>query len=824
MALLRLTRCVLCILSAAALGAFPLAAGDSNPDGIAWFEKRIRPVLVDKCYKCHSQQSDKVKGGLLLDTRAHLLKGGESGPALLAGEPDKSLLIKAIRYHDQDLQMPPKDRLTDQEIVDFETWVKMGAPDPRSDQEASAPPPIQPSNHWSFKAPAPQQPPNVKNAPWARTDVDRFILAKLQEKGLTPAKDADRRVLIRRATFDLTGLPPTPEETQSFVSDRSPMAFEHVVDRLLSSRAYGERWGRHWLDLVRYADTSGCNSDYPILAVYKYRNYVIDSFNADKPYDEFLKEQLAGDLLPAGNDRERYEHIVATGYLAIARRFGSRASEFHLSIEDIIDNLGKTMLGLSVSCARCHDHKFDPIPNRDYYALYGIFNSTRYAFPGTEIYKHPKDFVPLTDAAQAEAYYKDTTELAALDDRIENLLEKKRSFERQDKVVAKADAKEGALAAERKDQVKVENYPTVAEVKAALEDAHSRQRALEAKVYPFERAYAVADSQPANAKIQKKGDPHALGEEVPRGFLQVLGGQQVQESMSSGRKELAEWIAEPHNPLTARVMVNRIWQNHFGKGIVASPNDFGARGKQPTHPELLDYLAQRFVEEGWSIKRMHRVIMLSHVYQIASDDHAENAAKDVNNDYLWKFSRRRLEAEEVRDTILAISGSLDRSQGGPHPFPPQNTWKYTQHTPFLETYDSLRRSVYLMQPRIHKNPFFEVWDGADPNAPTGERPVSTTPLQALFMMNNGFAHQQADQFAVRVGLVFPQTARRIDYAYRLAYGRPATREEIRLGEDYLARCERALHDTDTPADQRGRAALASYLRVVLSANEFLYID
>ncbi|MGZ4988786.1 MAG: DUF1549 domain-containing protein, partial [Limisphaerales bacterium] len=355
------------------------AAKDKNESdkGIEFFEKKIRPVLVTQCYKCHSAKSVKVKGGLLVDSRDGLLKGGASGPAIVPKQPKKSLLLKAVSYSDADLQMPPKNKLSAQQIKDLETWIKMGAPDPRRANVATAPAPLS-TNLWSLKPVVKPALPKVRNTDWAKSPVDLFILAKLEDKNLTPVDPANKRTLIRRATFDLIGLPPTPEEIDAFLKDKSPQAFERVVERLLASPHYGERWGRHWLDLVRYADTSGCNSDFPVPSAYRYRNYVIDSFNSDKPYPEFIREQIAGDLLPAKTVEQRNEHIIATGYLAISRRFGSRAQEMHLTLEDTIDNLGKTMLGLSVGCARCHDHKFDPIPTRDYYALYGIFNSTRY--------------------------------------------------------------------------------------------------------------------------------------------------------------------------------------------------------------------------------------------------------------------------------------------------------------------------------------------------------------------------------------------------------------------------------------------------------------
>ncbi len=852
----------------------PLAQEPSR-EGLEFYEKKIRPALAENCYACHSAKSKRPQGGLLLDSIEAMLRGGASGqPAVVPGDPERSLLIRAIRQTDAKLQMPLGGKLPDQTIKDFEAWVKMGAPAPRgSAPTAASDYPAynfdEARKFWSFQPVKDYQPPKVKNAAWVKSPIDRFILAKLEEKGLKPVADADKRALIRRATFDLTGLPPTPEEVEAFLKDRSPKAFEKVVDRLLNSQAYGEKWGRHWLDLVRYADTAGDNSDFPVPAAYRYRNYVIESFNKDKPYDQFIREQIAGDILAkrgtptAEIDQSRQEKIIATGYLAISRRFGSRNKEMNLTIDDTIDNLGKTFLGLSVSCARCHDHKFDPIPQRDYYALYGIFNSIRYSFPGAEIYPHPAEMVALVGGKEAEEFYRQQKELSEIDDAIERLKGERGVAARNKKMKEEAakiegesrpnkeakplDAKrdnETGAADERNgtredgeslpadyDRDLANNQKAQAskrmpdEVEAEWKRVHQRQSELSARYINVPKAYAVIEGAPANARIHRRGDPKNLGDEVPRGFLTVLGGHRVpKDHRGSGREFLADWIADAKNPLTARVIVNRIWEYHFGKGIVQTPNDFGARGAAPTHPELLDWLASRFVEGGWSIKRMHRVIMLSHAYQTSSRNDARNAAIDVNNDYLWRFNRRRLEAEEIRDSVLAVSGSLDRAMGGEHPFPPEQTWRFTQHEQFFAVYDTNRRSVYVMQQRLKKHPFFEVFDGADTNATTDSRSQSVTPVQALFLMNSPFMHEQSDRFAVRVGMAHDTLRERIDYAFRLAYGRAATPAEIREARDYLRRTRMELQSSGAPVDQLNRKALASYLRVVMSGNEFLYVD
>jgi hypothetical protein len=824
--------------------------------GVEYFEKQIKPVLAERCYECHSV-GKKVKGKLLLDSKEGLLKGGASGPAVVPGNIEKSLLITAIRYSHEDLQMPPKEPLTKAQVAAFEQWVKMGAPDPRVGGEAGkAVAQTVPSydfakarEFWSFKPVQEPALPNVRDTAWAQSDVDRFLFDKMDQKGLTPVGLADKRTLIRRATFDLTGLPPTPQEVEAFVNDSSPTAFGQVVERLLNSPAYGEKWGRMWLDVVRYADTSGCNSDFPVPDLYRYRNWVINAFNADKPYDRFLKEQIAGDLMPHEDVAERNEQIVATGYLANARRFGSRNNEFHLTIEDTIDNVGKAMLGLSVSCARCHDHKFDPIPTADYYALYGIFASTKYSFPGTEIYRHPKDMVALGGPADVAKLAEWAGRLAELDDKYELLVRerdrlasaekrtKDLSGEKDDAKPAKAGtpvAKDGAKPQAAKVATGGAAPPsttkpvrTSADVKAEMQDVQAEMKRLEANPPDVEKAYAVLEGKPADAKVQVKGEPKILGQEVRRGFLTVLGGQKLPaEEKGSGRLELADWIASAKNPLTARVMVNRIWQGHFGVGLVKTPNDFGTRGQRPTHPELLDYLAGQFVKSGWSIKAMHRQVMLSRAYQLASSDDQKNAQVDPLNDLLWRFNPRRLAAEEIRDSILALAGTLDRSMGGPHPFPPQTEWKFSQHRPFVDNYATTHRSVYLMQQRIQKQPFLSTFDGSDTNAPTGVRPISTTAIQALWMMNDPFVHQQSERFAAGVAGVVPTNddRGRIDAIYRRAIGRPATSEETEAGVDYVRQCREMLaNDGVKPADVP-RTALASFNRVIFASNEFLFVE
>ncbi|MCU1232451.1 MAG: hypothetical protein JWP63_418 [Candidatus Solibacter sp.] len=778
-------------------------------EGVAYFETHIRPLLAANCYGCHSTRLPKPMGALLLDSRAGMLRGGKSGvPAIVPGKPEESLLLGAVLGSNKDLRMPPGKTLAQSDIEHLAAWIKMGAPDPRSE---AAPPPApstaydwdKAKQHWAFRPVQDPKPPAVASPEWNRSPIDGFIKAKLDEKGLVPQPRASKVALLRRATYDLTGLPPTPEELDAFVKDVSPKAFEKVVDRLLASQQYGEKWGRHWLDVVRYADTSGDNSDFPVPSMFRYRNWVIAAFNKDEPYNQFLRDQIAGDILAAKdnlvekNKEEWQAKIVATGYLANSRRFGSRIQEFHLTIDDTIDNLGKGVLGLTVGCARCHDHKFDPVPTADYYALYGIFKSTAYPHAGTEIYPHTFGFTAM-NPAQASELKRYETQLSGLDNRIEDMKANRIKFASDDE----------------KRKAEAENQDNL--------------RRLTARYPYFAKAYAVSEGKPVSARIMVRGEPATLGPEVPRGFPTILGGAKVPpEETGSGRLELADWVADAKNPLTARVMVNRIWHWHFGQGIVATPDDFGTRGEAPSHPELLDYLTSRFIESGWSVKKLHRMILLSRTYQSASGNDPKNAVKDAKNAYLWKFNRRRLDAEEIRDSLLSLSGNLDPASGEQAPFTPEMTWRYTQHQPFIaaeKDFATNKRSVYLMQQRIRRQPFLDLFDGADPNAVTGVRPFTTTALQALYTMNDPFFHEQADGLAVRVGLAYGNDAERLTYAFSLLYGRTPTPEELRDARQFLTSARTSLGGTAVPEYKKNREALASLMRVLLGSNEFLTLD
>jgi mono/diheme cytochrome c family protein len=790
------------------------------PDAFAadedFFEQKIRPLFVAHCLECHGADAVKRQAGLRLDSRAGWSQGGDSGPAIVPGEPDRSLLIAAVRHADSAPRMPPKGKLTAAQIADLETWVKNGAVDPRQTPSpenvaggAKSRGPLtiaEGREFWSFRPLTDPPAPTVRAADWPWSSIDQFLLARWESAGLVPAADADPRTLLRRAAFDLTGLPPDPAWMNEYLADPSPKAFAVAVDRLLDSPRYGERWGRHWLDVVRYADTSGNASDYPVPQAHRYRDWVIRAVQRDMPYDDFLRRQIAGDLLPAASPAERQENVIATGYLAIARRFGgSRFGEHHLTIEDAIDNLGKAVLGATVSCARCHDHKFDPFTVRDYYAWYGIFESTRFPFPGAEADKKQADFVPLPSPEEIERLTAPHREkLAAIDVEIKSL------------EMAEAESKKLPDGPEKK---AAQDAAT-----ARLMDARKRRAAVANESPVIEDAYSVADGKAANARVQLRGDPKRLGDEVPRRFLEVLGGQTLPtDSTGSGRRELAEWLVDTANPLTARVFVNRVWLHHFGRGIVATPNDFGVRGQPPTHPELLDHLASNFIRDGWSLKALHRRILLSRSWQLASHFEATNemlanAAKDPTNTLGWRFERRRLDAEAIRDTLLWIGSDLDESPAAAHPFPPRHTWGWTQHNPFVAVYESNRRSVYLMQSRLKRHPYLALFDGPDPSSSTGSRSPSTTPLQALFALNDPLAHRTAANVAARAISGGDSDATRIDALCRSVWGRPALPEELADCSEFLAGYRQRLAQAD---DRQTWAALA---RALLASNEFLYVD
>ena len=1233
------------VSAAAILFACALSGGVSADEREDFFEAKIRPLLVGTCFRCHGDQ--KTGGELRIDSREALVKGGETGAAIVPGKPEESLLIAAVERRDDVSAMPPEldKALRKEQIADLATWIKHGAVWPAGGKK------FETTKQWAFEPVRDPPPPQVVDQAWLKNAIDAFIRARQESVGIQPAAPADKVALLRRATYDLTGLPPTPAEIEAFVKDDSPRAFAIVVDRLLASPAYGEHWGRHWLDVVRYADTAGETADFPAPHAWKYRNYIIDALNADKPYDEFLREQIAGDILAENGPPGKYaERVTATGYLAISRRFGFDSENYHhLTIQDTLDTLGQSVLGLSLGCARCHDHKFDALTMRDYYGLYGIFDSSRYAFPGSEQKQKVRSLLPLVPAGESQAKWREyqtrlTTLTKTLADAkqpvptavLRSLHDLDGDFELQapaaggsngvlvppwqyrgkvavtnaaqspfqnvypaGKVGASVPADAGAYCieqsllprrtrgvfhvnvdfrlappdAERRgrhrlslgafhaapaievllaadgvfvkvgekterlgdsqpgawrnlqltidldrktvtakvgvpggvqelpalalgdttaldrlafesvdaaevkspqveyDNVSVQDPPlaavstepptsaakptdlaalnaelntlagidgdfelqsadsapaapwgpgpnsvvklaagsqsafrnlfpagavgihmpnraeydgfgqTLANVKpdadgrlfvgfdfrcasaanggdgswryylghgpgksAAVElfmngaefyrrsgdnrdamtplaigewyqvrlaldlkakkyhgrllgkdgenpfegefaagwdgtidytfidsyghrpgvrpaldadnfyladreptepaptDAERKSRVAELRKQitassadveaakrelnellvngPFAMAYGVSEGTPHNVRIQLRGEPDQPGQEVPRGFIKILDGETLPSgAIGSGRLELAQRLTRADHPLTSRVMINRVWQYHFGRGLVKTPNDFGVRGQAPTHPELLDYLATRFVQSGWSLKAMHRLIMLSATYQQSS--HAAAMPENINPTELYAaFPRRRLSAEEIRDSLLALSGDLDRTPGREHPFPTPTSWGYTQHAPFSAVYEHSRRSVYLMTQRLKRHPFLALFDGPDPNATTADRLTTTVPTQALFFLNDPFVHAKAEAWAQRLFAAAPDEPARIDAAHRAALGRGANAAERQEATEFL---DAYRGELGAGADAE-RKAFAAYLRTLFAGNEFLYVD
>jgi hypothetical protein len=1239
-------------------------ATSSNGSQDEFFELKIRPILVDSCLPCHNEQ--KTSGSLLVHSRDALLQGGDSGPAFEAGEPEKSLLIQAIRREEGVSPMPPEKSkaLRADQVADFVHWLQSGAPWPASVAK------FETKNHWAFQSITDPPVPTTVDQVWPKNDIDRFIRSAQENVGVLPAPQADRATLLRRASYDLTGLPPTPESLEQFMSDNSPDAWPKAIDRLLESKAYGERWGRHWLDVVRYADTAGETADYPVPTAWKYRNYVIDALNADKPYNEFVREQIAGDIIGVSRSPREYEQCVAaTGYVAVSRRFGFDSENYHhLTIQDTLDTLGQSILGLSLGCARCHDHKFDPITTDDYYALYGIFSSTRYAFPGSEQKPRVRSLMPMIPPAEASqqwrAYRDRLAELTSLLQasnipipnavlgsisdldgdfelqapaaggsngvlvppwsytgtievsggaqspyrnffpsgkvgayvppqtvayRIDQALYPVRTTVTHQRVFANLDFKitssdenhlsshrvylgtyrdepaitvditrtriafmhgetviremmiaqdrwynlvididtkakefhatlfngelpqpmevgplnpnwngaigwltftsnligdkpfpgisfdqfaleneaivpsnidstrstttsenigelqaeltklvgvEGDFEEQTQDQapsrpwnagpnsvvkisedasspyenhyprsrlgvfmpnrveydgfgctfpnivpaargmlyvsfdfspsdiahgadgswryylgqgpgvsaavelffngkqffrrsgdnrdvvgelvpgqwyqvqlvldlnqrtyqghlfsqekeltfegefatnwngaidytfidsyghiggvrpaLKADNFVIGSEplAKFAAESSQEQQESIQAsrdlaknlreKIRrleqegaqfgeelnrllidgPFPMAYSISEGTPLNARIQKRGEPDQLGKEVPRGFISILGNNRdLSHSVGSGREPLADWLTARENPLTARVIANRVWQYHFGRGLVKTPNDFGVRGQAPTHPELLDYLASRLMTSNWSLKSLHRLIMRSATYQQASTPLPQMlqlaTQHDLSNAY-HHFERRRLDAEEIRDSILMLSQTLDESPGTSHPFPSPITWGFSQHGPYSAVYEHDKRSIYLMVQRIKRHPFLALFDGADPNTSTAVRLGTTVPTQSLFFLNDPLIHQKADVWRDRLTLEAESFDQRISQALLEATGKVANEKDLLLAQRFRDRYIQELSGMDSIEAER--QTLSAYLRSLFGSNAFLYVD
>jgi mono/diheme cytochrome c family protein len=972
------------VIHAVLAGGVAIAcATAAGPD----YARDVRPIFEKHCYACHGPNDQT--SSYRLDVRAVALKGGDSGEtAIVPHKSAASALIRHVSNPAPDQRMPPADSdvppLSAEQIAILKAWIDAG---PSWPEEFAGSADDGRLEHWAWKpVQRPDVPPGDEPNP-----IDRFLRAAAAGKPLAP--QADPRALVRRLTYDLTGLPPSAADVAAFEHDSSPAAYDALVTRLLDSPRYGERWGRKWLDVVRYADTAGDTADFPVMDAWRYRNWVIDAFNRDVPYDELLRMQLAGDVLAGLPDERTAEAITATGYWALARRFGADGDkDMYLTYDDAIDNLGKAVMGLSISCARCHDHKYDPITTRDYYGIYGMLASTTFAYPGTELKPQPRDMVPIISPAEQELMTAWTTELARLEAEVTRCDAALTAQARQADATAPAPLAAGEISAtgaqdivlpdpavslragemlqlsilmrgnnggdatlvefvvEEEGDAKrrwsatddlvpdlhergagtrhadahgnpatwllydlepgaalldtfepglfgVEGVPAwrrngfpcvlvntraepvtlqtitapprslalhpgpragVALAWRAPADGVYRIRGRVQKIDPggdgtawrldrradlrdhFDSAatlagarvqavaardahlgkkqpgagafaYAVRDGdKPANAKILLRGDPDKPGDEVPRKNLDLFGGETVEQG--SGRRELASWLCRAEHPLTARVMVNRIWQGHFGRGIVGTPNDFGLQGQRPTHPELLDWLASEFVRQGWSVKAMHRLIVTSAAYRQRCQ--AEGSA--------YPQLRRRLDAEEIRDSLLDVAGELDLTPGTAHPFKQTKGYRYSQHQPFAEFFETKKRSIYMITLRLRRHPMLGLFDGADPNAPTAGRDVSTVPTQALYFLNDPFFHDCAAAFARRFTTVSDDDRVRLDTACKLALQRPPTEAEQGRAATFVADVAQQL--TDVPEAERRNAAWAALSRVILGGNEFVYLD
>jgi mono/diheme cytochrome c family protein len=778
-----------------------LTAAEPVSAAVDRFEKKVRPLLAARCWQCHGPE--KRKGGLRLDSAEAIGAGGDSGPAVVPGKPGESRLIAAIGYAGE-LKMPPKGKLSDAEIAELTEWVRAGAvwPGTGTLRSSSA---MQPAGgplfteeqeaFWAFQPPRDPVSPEVKATGWPVSPIDRFILAEIEKNGLAPAPSTDKRTLIRRATFDLTGLPPTPEEVDAFLADQSAEAFAKVVDRLLASPYYGESWARHWLDLARYADSNGMDENVAYANAFRYRDYVIRALNADKPYDQFVMEQIAGDQIPSTADEAlNHDRLTATGFLVIGPKMLAEDDPMKMEmdiIDEQVDTVGRVFMGLTLGCARCHDHKFDPIPTADYYSLAGIFKSTK-SMQNHKVVAMWNERALATDAGRAR-------------------------LESHKKEVARLEAEIKKLAGKKAGSGPPEDLSKLRETLAELQK-HAP---------PIAEVMGVEDQAITNLRIHVRGNHLTLGDEVPRRFPRIVAGenQPPLESSRSGRLELAAWLTGPDHPLTARVMVNRLWLWHFGEGLVGSPDNFGRLGEKPVNLDLLDWLARRFVSSGWSIKGMQRVIMLSSTYRMSTrfDPHAAQA--DPENRLHWRTNRRRLDAESIRDAILAVSGELDTVMRGTLLTEKNHAYVNSTTKAGGKLYAVSRRSVYLPVIRSGLYDVFQAFDFADPSASNGKRIPTTVAPQALFMMNDPVVLKgsaaMAGRLLARPGL---DDEGRVRQAYLTAYGRSPTDKEIARACDYLRRFAATLESQGVGSEARPLRAWQALCQAIIASSEFIYLN
>jgi hypothetical protein len=820
---------------AATVVALTVSARAEDAASVAFFESKIRPVLVEHCYECHSTEAGKSKGGLLLDTKHGIRSGGEAGAAVVPGDPAKSLLLTAVKHADPDLEMPPKKpKLSERVIADLEAWIKNGATDPR---EAAARtvsmPPVSVEDgrkFWSYQKPVVTPLPTTKKNDWATRDLDHYVLAKLEAEDMTPSPDAEPVVLLRRLHFDLIGLPPTPQEAEEFEQvwkkggEGREKLLGKTVDRLLASPRFGERWGKHWLDVARFAESNGRESNITFPHAWRYRDYVIQAMNEDKPFDRFVTEQIAGDLLPAKDDAERARLQIATGFLAFGAKGLNEMSKAQFAADladEQLDTATRAIMASSVACARCHDHKTEPFSMEDYYALAGVFKSTKTHY-GTWIDSENNNggtLIRLPDLPGQLIPNKPATpqEVAKLK---ADLAQLTKEGKEQEAYVTKAKLEGKDLSGEFNKLLgnAIRIYWQSGGMEGRLATVDEQGRAL-----PLCMGVEDADKV-EDATLLERGEIAHPDKAVKRGFPKVMEirGVSDPDGKSSGRLEFAKWLTSQEHPLTSRVMVNRVWRHLLGAGLVKTTDNFGFSGERPSHQELLDSLAVKFVEGGWSVKTLIREIALSRTYRQASTYRDDCFHKDPENRLLWRASKKRLDAEVIRDSMLAVSGLLD-----PTPRPGSLVAELDNHSVSLIGFNkkipedldgSCRRSVYLPVLRDALPDAMELFDAAEPSLVVGDRSVTNVPLQALYLLNGTFAQAQATALATRVAQAQKTTGERIREAFLLCFNRAPDTKEMELAKHYF---EIAGTSSDAlPED----VLLASYCQALLASAEFRNAD
>lgn len=857
----RILTAITSIAAVAAQAAEPTAGDD------AFFETKVQPVLVKRCYECHSHDK-KIKGGLALDSRSGWEQGGDNGPALRPGDLEKSLLIKAVRYADADFAMPPKAKLPADEVAILEQWVQHGAADPRVAAGGAKKRGIdlqEGRKFWAFQPVGDPTVPHVKDAAWPADPVDSFVLAGLEQASLKPAADADRFVWLRRVSLDLTGLPPKPEEIDEFVKDKTTEAFAKVADRLLGSRAFGERWARHWQDLTGYADMMGTSNSVFAEHAWRYRDYLIGAFNRDKPFDEFVREQIAGDLMPAKSVEDRAEKITATGFLMVGDVEIVNPDKGKMEADHIdsqISKLGTVFMGMTLGCVRCHDHKFDPIGLEDYYGIAGMFRSSpsTHKIPfgvwsrlnTTDLPETPEQLAArhLQEAEHAEKIVALKADQSRMTAERNALSAEFARIEKLEKTAAPGTStapvavNAGGVEAPQGSNSGAAGQPPVSEKEAVAkkrDELAERLKKLAAEIQHAEffrsmapKAFAMRDGEKAqDMPVYIRGNPYALGPMIPRGAVRVASWTsfpQIPEAQS-GRMQLADWLADKRNPLTARVAVNRIWQKLFGEGLVRSVDYFGARGELPSHPELLDHLASRFMREGWSQKKLIRSIVLSRAYRMGTVNDPVALQKDPDNRLLWRMNRQRLDAEIIRDAMLAVSGELKIDSGGPalvienfentgslvlkgvnppsyaHKVPrPSQEFERTVYLPVL-------RGGFAGPDRVRS--FF---DFVNPAQIAGQRPQTVVPTQALFLLNNDMLRKRAGVLAKALGEKYPDRDARMNELWLRVLGRPVSAEERKDAGDFLEQMQSLLSGRQA----EDGVAWIELCHGLLASNQFIY--